>query len=99
MYKAMRYMKTRQELRRWFADVADVHLRRSRAPAQLPTAYDDLWRCTQRNWKEQRRTKYKIKKIPTSQKTTIEGLCEGITPENRHAEVDWGRTPVGNEVW
>ena len=44
--------------RRW------VHLRRSRSPKLLPTAYDDLWRSTQRNWKEQRRTKYKIKKIP-----------------------------------
>lgn len=25
-------------------------------------------------------------------------LVEGITPENRHGETDWGR-PTGNEVW
>ena len=25
-------------------------------------------------------------------------LVEGITDENRHGEIDWGR-PVGNEVW
>jgi hypothetical protein len=66
MFKGMRYMKTAAELRRWFADVADVHLRRSRSPKLLPTAYDDLWRSAQRNWKEQRRTKYKtVEKIPT----------------------------------
>ena len=29
---------------------------------------------------------------------TLEELVEGITDENRHGEVDWGR-PVGNEVW
>ncbi len=28
----------------------------------------------------------------------LEELVEGITEENRHGEVDWGR-PVGNEVW
>lgn len=29
---------------------------------------------------------------------TIDELVAGITPDNRHGEVDWG-TPVGNEVW
>ena len=29
---------------------------------------------------------------------TLEELVDGITDENRHDEVDWGR-PVGNEVW
>ena len=29
---------------------------------------------------------------------TREELVAGITPENRHAEVDWG-PPVGKEVW
>lgn len=29
---------------------------------------------------------------------TLEELVEGITDENRHEEIDWGR-PVGNEVW
>jgi len=53
-------MKTAQELRRWFADFTEVHLRRSRSPKQLPTAYSDFWRSRQRSWKEQRRTKYKL---------------------------------------
>jgi antitoxin MazE len=29
---------------------------------------------------------------------TLDELVAGITPENRHEEVDWG-PPVGNEVW
>ncbi len=29
---------------------------------------------------------------------TLEELLEGITDENLHGEVDWGR-PVGKEVW
>ena len=29
---------------------------------------------------------------------TLEQLVAGITPENRHGEVDWGK-PVGHEVW
>jgi antitoxin MazE len=29
---------------------------------------------------------------------TLEDLVSGITPENRHEEVDWGR-PVGREIW
>lgn len=29
---------------------------------------------------------------------TLEELLEGITEENRHAEISTGR-PVGNEVW
>jgi antitoxin MazE len=28
---------------------------------------------------------------------TLEQLVAGITPENRHSELEWGR-PVGNEV-
>ena len=28
----------------------------------------------------------------------MEGLLSGMTPENRHAPIDWGQ-PVGNEVW
>jgi len=31
-------------------------------------------------------------------KYTLEELLEGITDENLHGEVDWGR-PVGREVW
>lgn len=54
----MRYMRTTQERRRWFADAADVSLRRSRSPISLPTAWDDFWRRAQRSWKEQRRTKW-----------------------------------------
>ena len=29
---------------------------------------------------------------------TLEELVDGITPENRHDEIDWG-PPVGKEVW
>ena len=29
---------------------------------------------------------------------TLEELVARITPENRHAETDWG-DPVGNELW
>jgi antitoxin MazE len=28
----------------------------------------------------------------------LEQLVAGITPENRHRELEWG-PPVGNEVW
>lgn len=28
----------------------------------------------------------------------LEDLVRGITPENRHPEVDWG-APVGDEAW
>ena len=31
-------------------------------------------------------------------KRTLAQLIRGITPENRHAEADWGK-PVGNESW
>ncbi len=34
-----------------------------------------------------------VKKMPP-----LELLLEGVTPENIHPEVDWGK-PVGNEVW
>lgn len=56
----MRHMKTTQERRRWFADYADVSLRRARSPKLLPTLWDDIWRRAQRSWKEQRQTKYKL---------------------------------------
>jgi antitoxin MazE len=29
---------------------------------------------------------------------TLEQLVSGITPENRHSELEWGR-PVDNEAW
>ena len=29
---------------------------------------------------------------------TLEQLVAGISPENRHRELEWG-PPVGNEVW
>ena len=29
---------------------------------------------------------------------TLKELVDGITDENRHDEIDWGR-PVGKEVW
>jgi antitoxin MazE len=35
---------------------------------------------------------------PLKAKLTLESLVAGITPENRHGEMDWGK-PVGREVW
>jgi antitoxin MazE len=35
---------------------------------------------------------------PVNRKDTLESLVAGITPKNRHKEMDWG-APVGNEVW
>jgi hypothetical protein len=52
-------MRTTQERRRWFADVGEVKLRRSRGPLALPSLWDDLCRHVQRSWKEQRRTKWR----------------------------------------
>jgi antitoxin MazE len=31
-------------------------------------------------------------------KPTLAQLIHGITPENRHGEMDWGK-PVGKELW
>jgi antitoxin MazE len=35
---------------------------------------------------------------PQPKRYSIEELVEGITRENRHGEIDWGK-PVGKEVW
>ena len=35
---------------------------------------------------------------PVETKLTLESLVAGITPENRHKEMEWGK-PAGNEVW
>ncbi len=35
---------------------------------------------------------------PLHRKLTLESLIAGITPENLHKEMNWGR-PVGKEVW
>jgi antitoxin MazE len=35
---------------------------------------------------------------PVKPKVTLETLVAGITPENRHGELDWG-PPVGREIW
>jgi antitoxin MazE len=31
-------------------------------------------------------------------KYTLKGLAKGITPQNRHAETDWGAA-AGGEIW
>lgn len=36
---------------------------------------------------------------PSRPSYSIEALVAKITPRNRHAETDWGTTPVGHEVW
>ncbi len=37
--------------------------------------------------------------IPIEPKSySLEELLAAVTPENTHAEIDWGE-PVGNEVW
>ena len=35
---------------------------------------------------------------PTKRQVTLSDLLAGITPKNRHTEVDWGK-PFGREVW
>ena len=35
---------------------------------------------------------------PNRRRYTLEELVAGISPENRHRELEWG-PPVGNEVW
>ena len=35
---------------------------------------------------------------PTRRRYTLEQLVEGITPENRHTETNWG-PPQGKEIW
>lgn len=57
----IRYMKTTQERRQYYADKDEAHVRASRNATNIPSAYDDLWRCIQRTWKVHRKTKYKIK--------------------------------------
>lgn len=39
-----------------------------------------------------------IKPGPIRKKLTLEGLLEGVTPDNVHGEVDWG-DDVGRERW
>jgi hypothetical protein len=55
----LRHVKTTQERRRWFADVADVVLRASRNPRNLPSLWDDQQPHRQRNWKRWRLTKWR----------------------------------------
>jgi antitoxin component of MazEF toxin-antitoxin module len=40
----------------------------------------------------------KAKAVPKRRKYTLAQLLEGVTQENLHAEVDFGR-PMGKEVW
>ncbi len=35
---------------------------------------------------------------PVSRDYDLDELVQGITPENRHSETDWGQ-PAGAEVW
>ncbi|MGJ9458464.1 AbrB/MazE/SpoVT family DNA-binding domain-containing protein [Oceanobacillus sp. CF4.6] len=35
---------------------------------------------------------------PISKKPTLKELMAGITKENQHEEIDWGRSE-GNEIW
>lgn len=42
-------------------------------------------------------TPLKVKKAK-DKLPTLEELVAGITPENRHKEIDWG-SPVGKEIW
>lgn len=49
---AMKYPRTKQELSQ---EIATRAKRRC-----LPTSWDDLWRDSERNWKSQRKTQYKM---------------------------------------
>jgi antitoxin MazE len=40
----------------------------------------------------------KVAKPKKRRRYSLERLVNGITEENRHAEVDWG-APVGDEAW
>ena len=40
----------------------------------------------------------RLELAPVAEEETLESLVARITPENRHAELDWG-PPVGKEVW
>jgi antitoxin component of MazEF toxin-antitoxin module len=40
----------------------------------------------------------KAKAVPRARKYSLAQLLEGVTAENLHAEVDFGR-PMGKEVW
>jgi antitoxin MazE len=42
--------------------------------------------------------KGKIILRPPTRVYTLEELVEGITPENRHGETDWGKA-IGRESW
>ncbi len=55
----LRYMRTTQERRRWFADAGDVHIRLKRTPSNLPTAWNDFWRRSQRSWKAHRKFRWR----------------------------------------
>jgi antitoxin MazE len=35
---------------------------------------------------------------PQAKRYSIDDLVEGITPKNRHGELNWGK-PAGKEVW
>jgi antitoxin MazE len=39
-----------------------------------------------------------IKPKHRKRRYTLEELVAGITPENRHEEIEWG-PPLGNEAW
>jgi hypothetical protein len=58
MRNYLRHIRTTQERRQWFG-VEDVQLRARRSPAMLPTYFDDIWRRTQKSWKEHRRLKWR----------------------------------------
>jgi antitoxin MazE len=40
----------------------------------------------------------KVARSKRRRRYSLGELIEGITPENYHSEVEWGR-PVGNEAW
>jgi antitoxin component of MazEF toxin-antitoxin module len=51
------------------------------------------------NESAQDRARSKPKAEPNaSREYTLEESVAGITDENRHTEIDWGR-PMGNEAW
>ena len=40
----------------------------------------------------------KLDSAKIKRESTLDELIAGITPENRHDEIDWG-PPVGKEIW
>jgi len=60
-YRFYRKIKTTQERKMWHSIPKEykIHARLKRSSSMLPNSWDDINRCTQKNWKSFRKTQYK----------------------------------------